>query len=136
MSRGRFGGDFVLDSQGDRQQIYVRDAGRFDERLSVLALSQSIDDTAWPTQTVGRLFSTDSSNDAVDVVTGHFRAGQAFAVATPCGANGAPATCPAPPKYPANFLASLDLWTGKLAHVAVDGVAYVPQGGLAFVPGR
>ena len=108
MSSGRFRGDFVLDSQGDRQQIYVGDAGRFDERLSVLGLSQSIDDTAWPTEPVGRLFSTDSSNDAVDVVTGQFRVGQALAVATPCGANGAPATCPAPPRYLANFLASLD----------------------------
>ena len=131
-SSGRFGGDFVLTSQGDLQQIYVSGGGTSHQQLSVLTLSQSVDDTAWPTDSEGVLFSTDSTNDAVDVVTGHFDRGRPMVVATPCGANSAPATCPAP-NYPANYLATLNLDTGAVTPVAVSGAPYVPQGGLAFV---
>jgi hypothetical protein len=55
-------------------------------------------------------------------------------VATPCGANSAPPTCPAP-GYPANYLATLNPWTGQVRAVTVAGATYVPQGGLAFVAG-
>ena len=83
----------------------------------------------------GRLYSTDSTNDSVDVITGLFHLGVPVAVATPCGANSAPATCPGP-GYPANFLATINPWTGMVKALAVSGAPYVPQGGLAFVPGR
>jgi hypothetical protein len=133
----RFGGDFMLTSQGDQQQIYLRptrwSAGS--PALEVLNLSQSVDDTAWPTSSRGTLYSTDSTNDAVDAITGPFRTNQPLAVATPCGANSAPATCPAPPAFPANFLASLNPWTGAVSALAVQGATYTPQGGLLFVPG-
>jgi hypothetical protein len=131
----RFGGDFILTSQGDQEQIYVSGAGGRHQRLSVLSLSQSVDDTAWPTDQSGRLFTTDSTNDAVDVVTGPFRNDQPVVVATPCGANSAPATCPAPPSFPENYLATLNPWTGQVTAVTIEGAPYVPQGGLAFVPG-
>jgi hypothetical protein len=131
----RFAGDFMLTSQGDQEQIYVSDAGRPNQRLNVLALSQSVDDTAWPTEPFGRLYTTDSTDDAVDVVTGPFRTDLPLVVATPCGANSAPATCPAPPSYPSNYLATLNPWTGLVTPVTVEGAPYVPQGGLAFVPG-
>ncbi len=49
----RFGGDFMLTSQGDQEQIYVRNAGTRRQSLSVLSLSQSVDDTAWPTSSRG-----------------------------------------------------------------------------------
>ena len=127
----RFSGDFMLTSQGDLEQIYVGDAGGT-PHLSVLSLTQSVDDTAWPTATGGRLFSTDSTNDAVDVVTGPFSTAFPTVVATPCGANSAPGTCPAP-HYPANYLATLNPWTGQVRAVTVNGSPYVPQGGLAFV---
>jgi hypothetical protein len=129
----RFGGDFMLTSQGDQEQIYVGNAGSSHQQLSVLSLSQAVDDTAWPTDRYGALYSTDSTNDAVDVVTGRFGRDLPLAVATPCGANSAPATCPGP-GYPANYLATLNPWTGQLTAVTVEGVPYVPQGGLAFVP--
>lgn len=45
----RFGGDFMLTSQGDQEQIYLSGAGGPHQRLHVLSLSQSVDDTAWPT---------------------------------------------------------------------------------------
>jgi hypothetical protein len=133
----RFGGDFMLTSQGDQQQIYMR-AGRWSgepQTLEVLNLSQSVDDTAWPTSSRGTLYSTDSSNDSVDAITGRFKVDQPLVVATPCGANSAPATCPAPPTFPANFLASLNPWTGAVSAVVVQGATYTPQGGLLFVPG-
>jgi hypothetical protein len=130
----RFGGEFMLTSQGDQEQIYVSDAGGPRQSLAVLSLSQSVDDTAWPTNSGGTLYSTDSTNDAVDSVRGPFVPGLPLVVATPCGANSAPATCPAPPAYPANYLATLDPWTGQVTPVTVAGAAYTPQGGLLFVP--
>jgi hypothetical protein len=42
----RFAGDFMLTSQGDQRQIFVSNPGRADQHLSVLTLSQSVDDTA------------------------------------------------------------------------------------------
>ena len=129
----RFAGDFMLTSQGDQQQIFVAHANSNHPRLTVLNLSQSIDDTAWPTRRSAMLFSTDSTNNAVDVVTGTFESNQPIVVATPCGANTAPATCPA---SPANYLATLNPRTGAVTPVTVSGAPYVPQGGLAFVSGN
>jgi hypothetical protein len=129
----RFGGDFMLTSQGDQVQIYVGNAGSSHQQLSVLSLSQAVDDTAWPTERYGALYSTDSTNDEVDVVTGRFSRYLPLAVATPCGANSAPGCCPGP-GYPANYLATLNPWTGELTAVTVEGAPYVPQGGLTFVP--
>jgi hypothetical protein len=130
----RFSGDVMLTSQGDLGQILVGDVGG-QPRLSVLDLTQSVDDTAWPGTPSGRLYSTDSTHVSVDVITGLFHLGVPVAVATPCGADSAPSTCPAP-GYPANFLATINPWTGTVRALPVSGPPYVPQGGLAFVPGR
>jgi hypothetical protein len=129
----RFAGDFMLTSQGDQQQIFVERANSNHPRLTVLNLSQSVDDTAWPTHRSGKLFATDSTNDTVVVVTGSFDGGEPLAVATPCGANSAPATCPA---SPANYLATLNPKTGDVTAVTVTGATFVPQGGLVFVSGN
>jgi hypothetical protein len=131
----RFGGDFMLTSQGDLEQIYVDGAGGSSPKLSVLTLTQSVDDTAWPSDPSGSLYTTDSTNDSVDVVTGPFSDDQPLVAATPCGSNAAPATCPAP-GFTANFLGSLDPWTGQVTALNVSGTPYVPQGGLVFVAGR
>lgn len=128
----RFPGDFMLTSQGDQQQIFVNPR---DHRLSVVNLTQSVDDTAWPDEGHGTLYATDSTNDAVVAVTGDFPGGPVVA-ATPCGANSAPATCPAPPAFPANYLASLNPWTGQVTALTVGGVPFVPQGGLLFAGDR
>lgn len=92
-----------------------------------------MDDTAWPSDPSGRRYSTDSTNHAIDVVTGPFRSDLPLVVATPCGADTAPDTCPAPPNYPANYLATLNPWTGQVTAMAMEEAPYVPQGGLAFV---
>jgi hypothetical protein len=130
----RFGGDFMLTSQGDLEQIFAHYTSPGHVSLSVLSLSQSVDDTAWPTQSRGVLYSTDSTNDAVDTIRGPFVPDQPIVAATPCGANTAPGVCPALPLYPANYLASLDPNTGKVTALTVEGAAYTPQGGLLFIP--
>ena len=127
----RFPGDFVLDSQGDQQQIYVHDAGGPAQSLSVLNLSQSINDTVWVTDPSGVLYVTDHAHDTVDVVRGHMVVGTAFVAATPCDSNIAPGICPAA-GYPANYLGFLDMNTGVITPVNVSGSALQPAG-LQFV---
>jgi hypothetical protein len=128
-SSPRFAHDFVLDSQGDREQIYVPNPGGPAQQLSVLALSQSIDDTAWVTSRKGTLYASVSSANAVDAVSGTFTPGTAYVAATPCGANSAPANCTTP-----NFLATLNLRTGQVTPVTQVSVA--AGAGLMFVPSR
>ena len=130
-SAPRFARDFMLDSQGDQQQIFVG-RGNPSKSLSVLSLSQSVDDTAWAVGP-GVLYGTDSTNDAVDVLGSTFGANPMVAV-TPCGANTAPSTCPSPPDFPPNYLGSLNPWTGAITPVPVSGAVFVPQGGLVFMP--
>jgi hypothetical protein len=127
----RFARDFMLDGQGDQQQVFV-DRGNPSKSLSVLSLSQSVDDTSWAVGP-GVLYGTDSTNDAVDVLGGTFGANPIVAV-TPCGANTAPSTCPSLPDFPPNYLGSLNPWTGAITPVLVSGAAFVPQGGLLFMP--
>jgi hypothetical protein len=116
-------GSFVLDSQGDEEQIYSRDPATPEPSLWVLDLSQSIDDTAWVTDVDGTLYATDPAADTVDAVRGHFSVGDAFVAVTPCGANSAPPTCTTP-----NYLGSLDLATGQITLVALAGPDLQPQG--------
>ncbi len=127
----RFAGDFMLTSQGDQEQIFVGNKAKHAGALSVLTLSQAVDDTAW-TDGPGVLYATDSTNDAIDVVSGAFPKGPIVA-ATPCGSNSAPATCPGP-GFPANYLGSLNPWTGAVTPLVVGGDDFVPQGGLLFIP--
>jgi hypothetical protein len=124
----------MLTSQGDKEQIFVRRGGRLGRRLSVLRLSQSVDDTAWARNPSGRLYGTDTSGDTIDVVTGRFPARSVFVAVTPCDADNAPATCPAP-GFPANYLGSLDPWTGHITRVPLRGPAFEPQGMVFISPG-
>jgi hypothetical protein len=112
---GKVSGDFALDSQGDKELIFDN-AGK----LSVLSLSQSIDDTAWVSASTGSLYSADANSDTLDVITGALHAGTSYSAVTPCDANGAPSVCPAP-GFPANYLASLNTTTGVLTKVALNG---------------
>jgi hypothetical protein len=129
----RFAGDFMLTSQGDKEQIFVNRAGWHHETLSVLTLSDSVDDTAWPSDRWGAIYATDSANDTIYKVTGPFHPGSVFVVDTPCGANNAPGTCPAP-GFSANYLGQLNPWTGAITPVHQTGPAFTPQGGMLFLP--
>lgn len=128
-SGGRFGGDFVLDSQGDQQQVYMGGRhGNSPSQLSVLNLSQSINDTAWATTGDGTLYATDHAHNDVLAITGHFDPGTAFVVATPNDSNNPP------PQSVPNYLAVLDLNTGNVTPFSgVPSPMYQPQG-LLFVP--
>jgi len=129
----RFGGDFMLTSQGDQEQIFVRHPGKPDQSLSVLKLSSSVDDTAWPSSARGALLTTDNSNNTIDAITGRFPHGSVFVADTPCDESSAPSTCPGP-GFPANFLGQLNPFTGQITPVALSGPAVEPQG-LLFLPG-
>jgi hypothetical protein len=126
-SSSDFAGDFVLNSQGDEELIF---AGASGQNLQVLKISNSVDDIAWATSASGSLYTTDSSADTVDAITGPFVPGTVYTAVTPCNANSAPSTCPAP-GYPANSLGTINLKTGAIANISVGGVT--PKG-LIFVP--
>ncbi len=134
-SAQRFAGAFMLTSQADQEQVFLRQTGRARLELSVLSLSQAVDDTAWATRRSGLLYATDSTADTVDVVTGRFAVGSAEVAVTPCDAGNAPSACPAPPACPANYLGSLNPWTGQIAPVPLRGPVLAPKG-LVFVPRR
>lgn len=129
----RFAGQFMLTSQGDKQQVFVRKAGTRRRRLSVLNLSDSVDDTVWPSNRHGVILATDSSHNTVNEITGPFSRGEVFVADTPCGANDAPSVCPAS-GFPANFLGELNPDTGGITPVTVQGTAFEPQGGMLFLP--
>jgi hypothetical protein len=119
-----FAGDFALVSQGDLELIF---SGASGQNLQVLKLGQSVDDVAWATSATGSLYTTDSSVNAVDVLTGTFTPGTVYTAVTPCNANSAAATCATP-----NSLGTINLKTGKIGTVAVNGP--VQPKGMIFVP--
>ena len=127
----RFAGDFMLTSQGDKEQIYVNAPGSKHQHLWVLALSQSVDDTAWSTSWHGAFFATDHDADNVDVINGSFWPGTAFVAVTPCDAGNAPATCPGP-GFPANYVGHLNMYNGQISRVSLRGATLHPQG-MIFV---
>jgi len=131
----RFAGDFMLTSQGDQQQIFVSggDRRRHDQGLSVLNLSHSVDDTAWPSGRDGALYTTDNGANAIYKITGGFTRGSTLVAVTPCDQNDAPSTCPGP-GFPPNYLGELNPGTGNIAPVQVDGPAFQPQGMLFLAP--
>jgi hypothetical protein len=128
---GRFAGDFMLTSQGDEEQIFVSGAGAHPS-LSVLKLSASVDDTAWPSRPTGTLYVTDNGNDTINAVTGPFRRGSEIVATTPCDESTAPSTCPGP-GFPANYLGEVNPQSGSITQLALRGAALEPQG-MLFVP--
>ncbi|HLI01887.1 MAG TPA: hypothetical protein VKV06_13960 [Acidimicrobiales bacterium] len=126
----RFAGDFLLTSQGDKEQIYVEHPGvRHQQKLWLLRLSDSVDDTAWASTSSGAIYTTDNGRDTINRITGPFQRGQVYSAVTPCDANGAPSTCPGP-GFPPDYLGRLDLRTGRLTRVRVSGPGVAPQGML------
>ena len=128
----RFAGDFMLTSQGDKEQIFVRNAGTPAQSISVLGLSGSVDDTAWASDQTGAIYITESSDNTVYKVIGPFRRGEVFVAATPCDASNAPATCPAP-GFPPNYLGQLNPETGAITRAPLTGPAVAAQG-MIFLP--
>ena len=58
----KFGGDFMLDSQGDRELIFDQPhSWGGGASLSVLAITRSVDDTSWATAHFGALCLPDAT---------------------------------------------------------------------------
>ena len=127
-SSPEFAGDFMLNSQGDQELIFSNASG---QNLQVLKIPTPVDDTAWATSASGTLYTTDSTANTVDAITGSFTPGAAYTAVTPCNAGNAPSTCPGP-GFAANSLGMINLKTGAVGKVAVTG-AVTPKG-LVFVP--
>ena len=128
-SSPEFAGDFMLNAQGDKELIF---SGASGQNLQVLKISNPVDDTAWATSASGSLYTTDSGADTVDAITGPFKPGTAYTAVAPCNANSAPSACPSPPAYPPNSLGTINLKTGEVGTVALNGV--VAPKGLIFIP--
>lgn len=128
----RFAGDYVLDSQGDDQQIFAHNPGASNQSLSVLKLSASVDDAAWVADPSGAIYTTDNVSDAIHKITGPFTKGSELVAVTPCNDNNAPSTCPGP-GYPQNYLGQLNPQTGAITPIAVHGAATAPKG-MLFIP--
>jgi hypothetical protein len=128
----RFAGDYVLDSQGDNEQIFARNLGASNQSLSVLKLSASVDDAAWVADPSGAIYTTDNVGDAIHKITGPFVKGSEIVAVTPCNDNNAPSTCPGP-GYPQNYLGQLNTQTGAITPIAVHGAATAPKG-MLFIP--
>jgi hypothetical protein len=128
-SSPEFAGDFMLNSQGDQELIF---SGASGQNLQVLKISKPVDDTAWATSASGALYTTDSGANTVDAIMGSFKPGTAYTAVAPCNANSAPTVCPSPPTYPPNSLGTINLKTGAVGTVAINGV--VSPKGLIFVP--
>ena len=124
-----FGGDFMLNSQGDQQLIF---SGASGQNLQVLKISKPVDDSAWATSASGTLYTTDSSADTVDAITGSFKPGTVYTAVAPCNANSAPSVCPSPPTFPGNSLGTINLKTGAVGTVTISGP--VTPKGMVFVP--
>ena len=95
----RFAGDFMVTSQGDKEQIFLQRGAPLGSHLAVLTLSDSADDTVWARSPSGRLFGANTAGDTVDVVTGPFRPGSVFIADTPCDAGDVPG-CGVPAELP------------------------------------
>ncbi|HEY5316783.1 MAG TPA: hypothetical protein VIJ20_02300 [Solirubrobacteraceae bacterium] len=128
----RFAGDFMLTSQGDKEQVFVGGAGTRHQTLSVLTLSDSVDDTAWASDRSGAIYTTDNSANTIIKVTGPFKRGSVFVADTPCDAGDAPSTCPGP-GFPANYLGELNPDTGAITRVVLHGPSVQAQG-MLFLP--
>jgi hypothetical protein len=79
----------------------------------------------------GKLYGSNTAGDTVDVATGPFVPGTIFTAVTPCDADNAPATCPAP-GFPPNYLGPLNPWTGHIVRVPLRGPTFGPQG-MVFI---
>ena len=127
----RFGGDFMLTSQAERQQIFTPDPSRRGA-LTVITLSASVDDTAWPSSAGGALYASDPTNNRIDRITGPFQRGEEVAATTPCDQANAPSTCPGP-GFATNYLGAVDTGTGRITPLLMGGTAVQPTG-LLFLP--
>lgn len=91
-SSPRFGGQYMLDAQGDQQLVFAAGMGTSKPSLTRLSLSQGgqpagVDDVRWTAGCGGTLLIVDNGTGTIYAVKGPFKAGQAFASLDTIGAN-------------------------------------------------
>lgn len=114
----RFGGDVVLDSQGDGELIFLSHPDSRDQRATVLPLSTQVDDTAFVSDPHGTLLVVDNSLNEVVAITGAFQRGETFS-AVPNDSTVIPGN-----------LGSVDLATGQ---ITAFGSGFANPHGLLFL---
>lgn len=115
----RFAGNYLLDSQGDKELVFTGGAGGSNPALSVLHTSTEVNDTAFVTGGQGTLYVTDNATNSLIAITGNFAAGTAYS-AVPKDSSVNPGT-----------VGTLDLSTGTVTRFAT-GLG--SPAGLLFVP--
>ncbi|HMD46284.1 MAG TPA: hypothetical protein VKG43_09000, partial [Acidimicrobiales bacterium] len=113
-----FGGDFVLDSQGDSQLIFVANPGGVGQTLTQVPIGTQVDDVTWASAASGALFLTDNANNEIYRISGTFTPGTVF-VSVPNDSG------------VASFVGTLNLSTGQVTPVAVG---FSNPHGMIFVP--
>lgn len=115
-----FGGDIVLDDQGDGQLVMVRNPGQSNQSVYRVLLTENgqmttIDDTVFPTSSAGVMLVADTGGDAVYEITApYLEPGSAYSASDTEG-----------------FVGRLEVETGVLTPV-VTGL--VSGHGMAFIP--
>jgi hypothetical protein len=113
----RFGGDVLLDSQGDGELVLLSHPGQRNQHVTVLPLNTQVDDSTFASDTRGTLYVVDSATNRIVAITGKFHRGQAF--------TSVPSGSPTP-----TALGSLDLRTGA---VTAFGTGFGSPKGLLFI---
>lgn len=95
-----FAGDFMLESQNNQELIFVNHPGTASQKLTLLPISDQVDDVRWATSSSGTLYVSDTAANTVYAITGHFTLGTAFAAG-------------------GTFVGTLDLTNGKVSPVVI-----------------
>jgi len=111
-----YGGDFLLDGQADQQLIFSASTGAPNQSLTVLSVTQPLDDTVFATTAAPVLWVTDPSHNTLDRATGPFAPGE---VVTSVAPNAGP-----------TYLATVNLSTGAVA--PITDLSSINPKGLLF----
>lgn len=68
------GGSLLLDSQGDKQLLFLHDLAAGGTKADLLNLNTQVDDTAFATNATGTLYVVDSGTGQLLAITGPFTA--------------------------------------------------------------
>ncbi len=115
----QFGGDIMLDSQGDSTLVFVAHAGAIGQTLTTLTVGTQVDGVAWATATTGTMLVVDSGTNKITSISGSFTPGTLFITAP--NDSGV-----------AGFVGTVDLATGTITPVATG---FTSPTGLLFIPG-
>lgn len=114
----QFGGDLVLDSQGDSELVFVHNPGSSNQSLSHLSIGTQVDDFVWASSAKGTLYVVDSGDNTIHAISGTFKPNTVFVA------------CPSDSGV-GGFVGALDLTTGNIQPFAIG---FKSPKGLLFVP--